>query len=286
MALDTTVVVFTKAPATQYLMSRGINSGLGTDILQVALRSNADVSSKGRLYWRDVAILTNRPKINDVIEVFQGITGGVAKTLATVDIGRKVDVQFMYTHPTVLGKQLATKSKLTVTYPTVPIATTVDLTVPATTTILQVTLTAVTGFIVGQTVEIVTGADAIKEYSTIKSVDVTGKIIYLETPISQLPIALAAVNVVESMKFDNNVLSDDFNYYFRIVRYVHANKSNEVVFFPNAQIKAISSPDGKDGKTASESGFTLEVQSTPVFASGSTTIVEYDSLYSTEVIFA
>ena len=282
MALDTTVVEFTKAPASQYLMNRGVNARLGTAILQAALRSNADVSSTGQKYWRDVAVLTNRPKINDVVEVFQGITGGVSKTLATVDIGRKADIQLMYTHPTLLGKQLSSKSTIEVTYPTVPIASDIDDTLGTVCTIFSIRLTAVTGFAVGQTIEIVTGTDAIKEYSTIKSIDVTGKVINLETPISQLPADAAAVNVVASFKETNSVLSDAFAYVFRIVEYIHSNESLEVQYFANPQIKQISVADGKDGKTASEYGFTLELQPTPVM--DSQTLVASDVLYTRETI--
>lgn len=282
MALDTTVVPFTKAPASQYLMNRGVNARLGTAILQAALRSNADVSSKGKLYWRTFGVATNRPKINDVLEVYQGITGGVAKTLATVEIGRKADIQLMYTHPTLLGKQLSSKSAIAVVYPAVPIASDIDDTAGTVSTIFSIPLTAVTGFAVGQTIEVVTGVDAIKEYSVIKSIDVTGKIVYLETPLSQLPPDTAAVNVVASFKETNSVLSSLPDYLFRIVEYVHSNESLEIQYFGNAQIKQISVADGKDGKTASEYAFTLELQPTPVM--DSQTNVVSDVLYTRETI--
>lgn len=282
MALDTTVVLFTKAPASQYLMNRGINARLGTAIIQAALRSNADVSSKGKLYWRTFGVSTNRPKINDVLEVYQGITGGVAKTLATVEIGRKADIQLMYTHPTLLGKQLSSKSAIAVVYPTVPIVSDIDDTLGTVSTIFSIPLTAVTGFAVGQTIEVVTGVDAIKEYSVIKSIDVTGKIVYLETPLGQLPLDAAAVNVIASFKETNSVLSSLPDYLFRIVEYVHSDDSLEIQYFGNAQIKQISVADGKDGKTASEYGFTLELQPTPVM--DSQTNVVSDVLYTRETI--
>ena len=282
MALDTTVVLFTKAPASQYLMNRGVNARLGTAIIQAALRSNADVSSKGKLYWRTFGVSTNRPKINDVLEVYQGITGGVAKTLATVEIGRKADIQLMYTHPTLLGKQLSSKSAIAVVYPTVPIVSDIDDTLGTVSTIFSIPLTAVAGFAVGQTIEVVTGVDAIKEYSVIKSIDVTGKIVYLETPLGQLPLDAAAVNVVASFKETNSVLSSLPDYLFRIVEYVHSDDSLEIQYFGNAQIKQISVADGKDGKTASEYGFTLELQPTPVM--DSQTNVVSDVLYTRETI--
>lgn len=282
MALDTTVVPFTKAPASQYLMNRGVNARLGTAILQAALRSNADVSSKGKLYWRTFGVSTNRPKINDVLEVYQGITGGVAKTLATVEIGRKADIQLMYTHPTLLGKQLSSKSAIAVVYPAVPIASDIDDTAGTVSTIFSIPLTTVTGFAVGQTIEVATGVDAIKEYSVIKSIDATGKIVYLETPLGQLPLDTAAVNVVASFKETNSVLSSLPDYLFRIVEYVHSNESLEIQYFANAQIKQISVADGKDGKTASEYAFTLELQPTPVM--DSQTNVVSDVLYTRETI--
>ena len=282
MALDTTVVPFTKAPASQYLMNRGVNARLGTAILQAALRSNADVSSTGQKYWRTFGVATNRPKINDVLEVYQGITGGVAKTLATVEIGRKADIQLMYTHPTLLGKQLSSKSAIAVVYPPIPIVSDIDDTLGTVCTIFSIRLTAVTGFAVGQTIEVVTGVDAIKEYSVIKSIDVTGKVINLETPISQLPLDAAAVNVVASFKETNSVLSSLPDYLFRIVEYVHSDESLEIQYFGNAQIKQISVADGKDGKTASEYAFTLELQPTPVM--DSQTNVVSDVLYTRETI--
>ncbi len=277
MAVDTTVLEFEKADANQYRANRGIESGLRNSFkIQVAKRSNVDVSDTGTLYWRDLGVLTTVPKFNDAIEVFEAVTGGISKVLGTVDTGRKVDIPVMYQYATALGKAFASKSYLVPTFASSPVATDIDDTLGTSCTIFEIKVTAVTGFVVGSEIEVMTGTDALPEYARIKAIDATNKILHLETPICQLPEDAATVKQLTGWQEDITVNSDAFDYVFRTVENIHTSKQVKIVAF-EGQHKAISTPDGKEGKTAEEMGFTLNVQAKPVL-SGQTQVLK-DLLY-------
>lgn len=267
---DTTTVSYTCAPANEYLANRGIKLELGPGVIEYAPRSNTNITATGTKGWRPVGVLENIPKIADAIETFQAKVGAISKILATLQTGRAASMPISFMAPDMIGRMFADLSTLTVAYPSSPVATTIDETTPAATQ-LSVVVNAVTGFAVGDKIEIVTGDSTYgtqKEYTTIKSIDATAKRFDLDTPIIQLPVDGAAVNKVKSFNESMTVCPVSYDYQLRLVRWFHTDRSVEVLHMPNWQHKQINPADPGDGKVATKYGFEIELLPEPILTSG------------------
>ena len=264
---DTTKVAYTCAPRNEFLALRGINNEMGAQMIQVAARTDTNVTKTGTLGWYDLGIVTTAVDVTEGYESFSTEVGAISKVLSENQIGRKPTAQFTYMNATHLGKLLATGTVATVSEPTVPITSDIDEASPFATH-RKVKLTAVTGFLAGQTIGIVTGGasgyTAREEFVTIKSVDATNKIIYLEDVLSQLPLDAAVVRVIEKIVYsaEGCNLNEDFQY--RIVKHVNSNESVEVMNFGDAMRKNIDGKKNKDGKSPAEYGFLLSIIGEPV----------------------
>jgi len=267
MAVDSTKVAYTCAPRNEFLALRGINNEMGAMMIQAAARTDANVTKVGTLGWYDLGILTSGVDVTEGYESYTTEVGAIGKVLSENQIGRKGTAQITYMNATHLGKLLATGTVATVSEPAVPITTTIDET-PAAATHRSVVIAAVTGFLAGQTIGIVTGGGtgytAREEFVTIKSVDATNKIIYLEDVLSQLPLDAAVVRVVEKIVYsaEGCSLSDDFQY--RVVKHINSNESVEITHFNDAMRKNIDGQKNKDGKSPAEYGFLLSILGEPV----------------------
>ena len=264
---DSTKVAYTCAPRNEFLALRGINNEMGPQMIQVAARTDLNVTNTGTLGWYDLGIVTSAVDVTEGYESFSTEVGAISKVLSENQIGRKPTAQFTYMNATHLGKLLATGTVATVSEPTSPIADDIDETAPFATH-RKIKVTSSTGFLAGQTIGIVTGNPASytarEEFVTIKSVDTTNHIIYLEDVLSQLPVDTAAVRVIEKIVYsaEGCNLNEDFQY--RIVKHVNSNESVEVMNFGDAMRKNIDGKKNKDGKSPAEYGFLLSIIGEPV----------------------
>lgn len=264
---DSTKVAYTCAPRNEFLALRGINNEMGAQMIQVAARTDTNVTKTGTLGWYDLGIVTSAVDVTEGYESFSTEVGAISKVLSENQIGRKPTAQFTYMNATHLGKLLATGTVATISEPSSPITDDIDETAPFATH-RKIKVTSSTGFLAGQTIGIVTGGGsgytAREEFVTIKSVDTTNHIIYLEDVLSQLPLDAAVVRVIEKIVYsaEGCNLNEDFQY--RIVKHVNSNESVEVMNFGDAMRKNIDGKKNKDGKSPAEYGFLLSIIGEPV----------------------
>ncbi len=260
---DSTAITFSCNPLQELLALDGINMEVGGTILQYAPINNTDVTYKGTLGWRNWGLLETPAKFAQTLTFFEGEVGQVGKIMTTKEISRKAEVDVSLMCATWEGKKFAWGSNSeTITQPGSPITTTVDND-PAVATNFTFVVASVTGLVVGQEIRVSTGTATYGvdwEYRKIKSIDVSGKVITLHTPLDQLPADGAAVQVISEKRLTIVPCDLPPECQVRVVKYDRSNAGKLIVY--HAQRAAVKDPTGVDdgdGKTASKYGFKLNL---------------------------
>ena len=67
---DSTKVAYTCAPRNEFLALRGINNEMGPQMIQVAARTDLNVTNTGTLGWYDLGIVTSAVDVTEGYESF------------------------------------------------------------------------------------------------------------------------------------------------------------------------------------------------------------------------
>lgn len=259
---DSTAITFTCNPLQELLALQGLDMEVGGAMLQYGQANNDELTYKGTLGWRDYGLLENPAKIAQTLEFYEGRVGQVAKTMTTKEIGRSAEIDVSLMCATWEGAKFALGSNTElITQPGSPITTTVDESPPAATN-FSIVVASVTGFAANQEIRISTGTSTYGvewEYRRIRSIDVSGKIIYLYTPLGQLPADGAAVQVVSEKRLITKPCDLPPACQIRIIKYDRSLNKLRIQHAKNAIIKDPVGIDDGDGKVAAKYGFKLNL---------------------------
>ena len=181
-----------------FRMNRGLDAQDGPMILEVR-----PLDSTNEADWVSVAAVGSEPAFSGGLKFTDIVTGFEEITMDKTFKGRKPTLTMSLMAPDGQALKMAFGTdSYSLVQPAVPIASTIDDAVPP--TFLTNTLTAVTGFQVGQRIAVMTGGTNNPEYELrhIFKINAGTKLVTFDQPLDRLPVDGAAIFVVESENID------------------------------------------------------------------------------------